>query len=261
MNGGQHLAIRVFALNVGILGASVSSLAQIPAGSTINFGTQTVRTVSEEILVTTVPSISGSTGTIRFAITGDFRPGPSSTCPTTPASTPSGGCDLTVVFAPTRAGVRNGQVIFESTACVPFGCPTQIWRLRGIGIAPPPPTPPPPTSPPLDRLRIGIRVTDVATGQPIGESVSSGTSFQVTVSTNGIDCAGQWVVTSIGAPGLPPSVIVQAVPFIVGPALGNDSAVGFILTTSPNNRYKVSASCNGFEVGEHDFAFFEFFSF
>jgi len=76
---------------------------------------------------------------------------------------------------------------------------------------------------------ISITVQDVTTGQQIsnGETVAAGDQFQATVTTtNNIDCAGQFVVTAVGAPGAPPEVLVQIVPFIIGPASGGDSVTG-----------------------------------
>src|SRR2546425_9748162 len=84
--------------------------------------------------------------------------------------------------------------------------------------------------PGLGRLRISIEVTNLDTGMPIKrrDTLTAVTPFQVTVTTNGIDCAGQFVVTALGDPsvGAPPSVLVQFIPFIIGPAVGNNSASG-----------------------------------
>jgi hypothetical protein len=81
----------------------------------------------------------------------------------------------------------------------------------------------------------------------------------VTVTTNGIDCAGQFVVTALGAPGAPPSVLVQFIAFIVGPAFGSNDATGFILVAAGNeNNFKITASCNGSRRSERAFAFSEF---
>jgi hypothetical protein len=99
---------------------------------------------------------------------------------------------------------------------------------------------------------ITITVLDITTGLQItnGEVITAGDQFQVTVTvTNNIDCAGQFVVTALGAPGAPPEVLVQNVVFIVGPASGGDSDTGGILTSNGTpgnpNQWKISASCDG----------------
>lgn len=114
---------------------------------------------------------------------------------------------------------------------------------------------------------ISITVLDVTTGQQIsqGETITAGDEFQVTVTvTNSINCAGQFVVTAIGAPGAPPEVLVQVVPFIIGPAGGDNSATGSILTSNGTpghpNYWKVSASCNGVGLNAFGFAQFQFTS-
>jgi hypothetical protein len=74
---------------------------------------------------------------------------------------------------------------------------------------------------------IAVTVLDVTTGLQIssGETITAGDKFQVTVTvTNNIDCAGQFVVTALGASGAPPEALVQNVIFTVGPASGGDSA-------------------------------------
>lgn len=98
---------------------------------------------------------------------------------------------------------------------------------------------------------IAITVQDLTTGKPIhrGETIVAGDQFQATVAVlNNVDCAGQLVLTALGAPGNPPSVLVQVFPFIIGPASGGDSATGGILTSNGTpghpNEWKVSASCN-----------------
>jgi hypothetical protein len=110
-------------------------------------------------------------------------------------------------------------------------------------------------------LSISIKVTNLDTGLRIEEweTLTSVTPFQVTVTTNGLDCAGQFVVTALGAPGAPPAVLVQAVPFIIGPAVGSNSVSGEPLDSGGDNDWKISASCNGDDPVEHDFDFFEFF--
>jgi hypothetical protein len=99
---------------------------------------------------------------------------------------------------------------------------------------------------------IAVTVLDVTTGLQIssGETITAGDKFQVTVTvTNNIDCAGQFVVTALGASGAPPEALVQNVIFTVGPASGGDSATGGVLisngTPGHPNRWKISASCDG----------------
>jgi hypothetical protein len=98
---------------------------------------------------------------------------------------------------------------------------------------------------------VTISVNDLTTGQPIseGQTVAAGDQFQVSITVTGVDCAGQFVVTALGAPPSPPSDLVQFLPFIIGPAVGNNSVVGGVLTANGlnggRNDWKVSVSCNG----------------
>jgi hypothetical protein len=117
------------------------------------------------------------------------------------------------------------------------------------------------------KAKISISVMDLTTGQPlaVGQTVAAGDLFQVTVTSNGGgDCAGQFVVTALGAPGFPPAALVQVMPFIVGAATGNNSAVGGVLTANAlgtaANDWKISASCNNAGFGQFDFDRFEFFA-
>ena len=111
-----------------------------------------------------------------------------------------------------------------------------------------------------------ISVSDLTTGQPVArqQTVTAGDAFQVTVSTGGTDCAGQLVVTALGASGAPPSVLVQVLPYIVGPSVGSNSATGGTLTAGvlPNgtNDWKISTSCNGADTNQFAFSRFEFFA-
>ena len=114
---------------------------------------------------------------------------------------------------------------------------------------------------------IGITVNDLTTGQPIspGQTVDAGDRFQITVTTiMGVDCAGQFVVTALGADGAPPSVLVQSVPFIIGPAVGSNAVTSGELTASVGsdggNDWKVSASCNGATPNAFGFDSFDFFA-
>jgi len=111
-----------------------------------------------------------------------------------------------------------------------------------------------------------ISVSDLTTGQPIARQqiVTAGDAFQVTVSTGGTDCAGQLVVTALGASGAPPSALVQVLPYIVGSSVGSNSATGGTLTAGvlPNgtNDWKISTSCNGADTNQFAFSRFEFFA-
>ena len=112
-----------------------------------------------------------------------------------------------------------------------------------------------------DNLKIDIVVMNLATGEPIhrGETLTSVTPFQITVTTNDVDCAGQFVVTALGAPGAPPSVLVEIRSFIIGPDRGTNTFSGQVLDSAIRNDWKVSASCNGAQPKEVAFDSFEFF--
>jgi hypothetical protein len=110
---------------------------------------------------------------------------------------------------------------------------------------------------------LALAVEDLTTGQPIspGQTVTNMDKFQVTVTTtNGISCAGQWVVTALGAPGFPLSVLVQFQTFMIGPGTRASSFTGAQLTANgvPND-WKISASCNGADPGQFAEANVEFF--
>jgi hypothetical protein len=114
--------------------------------------------------------------------------------------------------------------------------------------------------------QITIAVTNLDTQRSIRryETVPAVTPFQVSVSGNGVDCAGQFVVTALGASGAPPSVLVQFWPFIVGPAVGTDLSSSPALTAgvlpTGRNAFKISATCNGAALGRFAVARpFEFF--
>jgi hypothetical protein len=78
------------------------------------------------------------------------------------------------------------------------------------------------------------------------------------------NCAGQFVVTALGAPGAPPSVLVQFQAFIIGPAVGTNSVAGGVLTSNgipgDENDWKISASCNGATQNSFACGSFEFLS-
>jgi len=118
------------------------------------------------------------------------------------------------------------------------------------------------TSLPDDPLEIKISVNNLDTGEPIRQrqtDVVENSEFQVTVRTNGIDCAGQIVVTALGAPTFPPSVLVQSFDFIIGPFGGSNSALFEPLFANGfGNVWKISASCNGAVPQQFAFDSFEF---
>jgi hypothetical protein len=114
---------------------------------------------------------------------------------------------------------------------------------------------------------ITLSVQDLTTGKSIapGGTITAGDQFQVTVtSAPQYNCAGQFVVTAVGASGAPPSALVQIVPFIIGPFTGGNSATGGILTSNgtsgDENDWKISASCNGGNTNSFAFGQFEFLS-
>jgi hypothetical protein len=114
---------------------------------------------------------------------------------------------------------------------------------------------------------ITIGVKDLTTGKQIVNkgTITAGDEFQVTVtSAPEFNCAGQFVVTALGATGGPPEVLVQTVPFIIGPASGGNSATGGVLTSNgvvgQENDWKISTSCNGSTMSSFTSANFEFLS-
>ncbi|MGA2073818.1 MAG: hypothetical protein ABSH52_09965 [Terriglobia bacterium] len=114
---------------------------------------------------------------------------------------------------------------------------------------------------------IALSVQDLTTGKSVvpGGTITAGDQFQVTVTAAPeFNCAGQFAVTAVGAAGAPPSVIVQVVPFIIGPFTGTNSATGGILTSNgaqgDENDWKISASCNGGSSNSFAFSQFEFLS-
>lgn len=110
---------------------------------------------------------------------------------------------------------------------------------------------------------LALTVEDLNTGQPIssGQTVANMHRFHVTVTTtNGVTCAGQWIITALGAPGAPPSVLVQLQSFIIGPDTNATSVTGApLMANGIPNDWKISASCNGAEPGQFAQANFEFF--
>jgi hypothetical protein len=114
---------------------------------------------------------------------------------------------------------------------------------------------------------IAISAKDLTAGKQIvsGSTITAGDKFQVTVTgAPEFNCAGQFVVTALGAEGAPPAVLVQNVTFIIGPAVGANSATGGELTSNGTpgheNDWKISASCNGTSPNSFAFSHFEFLS-
>ena len=115
--------------------------------------------------------------------------------------------------------------------------------------------------------KLSIKIINLSQGGQIKhrETLNTTDQFRVQVKTNGIDCAGQYVVTAIGAPGNPPSVLVTARTFTLGPFVGSNSYTGpLILTASVvpetlKNVWKISASCNASGNKHEYFAFVEFY--
>lgn len=116
-------------------------------------------------------------------------------------------------------------------------------------------------------LKIKISVVNTATQAPIakGAKFDASTPFQVTVTTNGVDCAGQFVVTALGdtSAGAPPAFVVQSMPFVIGAASGSNTVTGTpvssTVTPDNSNDVKISATCNGAEPSQYSSAFEEFF--
>ena len=135
-------------------------------------------------------------------------------------------------------------------AVIASGVGLGAWLLQPESAAALPPT-----------SKINLRVTRTDTWAAIRQNqiIKEAVTFQVEVVGNGADCAGQIVVTALGTGGAPPSVLVQLVPFLVGPAVGSDSATAFPLASPTDNDWKVSASCHGAKKKQIDFARFEFF--
>lgn len=111
---------------------------------------------------------------------------------------------------------------------------------------------------------IQISVQNLDASAPIKNHsvVPGGTHFQVRVSTNGVDCAGAFVVTAAGAPGNPPSVLVNVVPFIIGPFIGPPATSTEMLAgVRPDGRndFKISATCAGAAPNQFAHDQFEFF--
>lgn len=116
------------------------------------------------------------------------------------------------------------------------------------------------------KIQLTLTVMDLTANKPIkqSETVPAGHQFNVTVSTNDIDCAGQFAVTALGAPGAPPEAGVQALAYVIGPSSGSNSATGQTLTVthppSGKNDFKISATCNGAVKRQFGVKTFEFYS-
>ena len=112
---------------------------------------------------------------------------------------------------------------------------------------------------------ISISVEDVTTGKNVanGTTIPVGDTFQVTVTgAPEYNCTGQFIVTAVGAPGNPPSVSEQLVPFVIGPAVGTNTISGQDIlangTVGSGNDWRISASCNGTSPNSFAFSKFEF---
>ena len=117
----------------------------------------------------------------------------------------------------------------------------------------------------IPKIQLTVTVVDQTAGEPLkqGETVPPGHMFNVTVTTNDIDCAGQLAVTALGAAGAPPEVGVQTFGYVIGPNSGGNSANGATLMTGHppgrKNDFKISATCNGVVKRQFVFKTFEFY--
>jgi hypothetical protein len=117
-----------------------------------------------------------------------------------------------------------------------------------------------------DGLTIHVTTKDLTTGKTIkaNQTIAQGHTIQVSVTTNSVDCAGQFAVSALGAPGNPPAVLVQVVPYIIGPFVGSNIATGVPITVASlsateSNDFKVSATCNGAPATQWASSHLEFF--
>lgn len=113
-------------------------------------------------------------------------------------------------------------------------------------------------------LRTTITVQDLTTGKPISnrETINAVDTVQITVTTNGVNCAGQVATTALGITGAPPEVGVVSAPFTIGPATSNSFSLSpFYVGVLPSgkNDWKISTSCNGASREQFAFGKFEFF--
>jgi hypothetical protein len=97
---------------------------------------------------------------------------------------------------------------------------------------------------------IAISVQDLTTGKPIknGSTITAGDQFQVTVtSAPEYNCAGQFVVTALGAPGRRQRYLFRPCHLLSAPPRGGNSATGGVLSSNGipghENDWKVGASC------------------
>jgi hypothetical protein len=113
-------------------------------------------------------------------------------------------------------------------------------------------------------LKTTISIQDLTTGKPITnhETIHAVDTIQVTVTTNGVNCAGQIAITALGTTGAPPEVGVVSAPFTIGPATSDSFTLSpFYVGVLPNgtNDWKISTSCNGAVRGQFYFEAFEFY--
>ena len=189
MRDGTHRRVRILLPLVALVLSTIPVRTDFPPGSTVPFGQQIVGTSSAEIQVATVLYFSPALNTVQVNVFGNsnFFEGSSSTCPTSPAFL-SADCVVTVVFAPTSAGLKQGTVKASYGACFP-SCPAaQIWNLTGTGVLPPPPAAP--TQLGAQRVsssQITLAWNDTSTNESgfhIERSTSSTGPFAQVVSTN-----------------------------------------------------------------------------
>ncbi len=116
-------------------------------------------------------------------------------------------------------------------------------------------------------LNIKITVHDITTKTRLtnGQNVSAGDKIKVTIHTNGIDCTGSYIVTSLSPNPPPPLIVQQFDTFTIGPnspaRLNHFTGPAITLSglTTGQDDWKISASCNGLGVGQFAFSQFEFF--
>ena len=112
---------------VPLSGNGTGAFTVVLTPSAVDFGTQTVGTTSpvRNITMANTGNISGALG--RIAVSGDFAI-VASTCGTT--LQPQTGCTVSITFAPTASGTRNGLLTVVDDAG------TQTASLTGTGTLP-----------------------------------------------------------------------------------------------------------------------------
>ena len=110
-------------------------------------------------------------------------------------------------------------------------------------------------------LELQVLVKNATTDSVIADQakIPAGTPYQVTVTTNEVDCAGAFVISGPGTSG--GVALLAAQGFEIGPAAGLNSVSSSILTadvTADGDTVKVSATCHGRAGGVFDSARTEF---